>query len=219
VQSALVHTDGTVFAVEYRSGTDDLQHIAVLGIDSKTGAQKFSVPLPGVDDYDHGKGFNVAWFPIIAGDGYFYLPYRRIEWDSGGRTGGGSVQQDDHVGVLRVNSSGMSDDISVYDRSGLAGDNGCVDLEEAPLGLGTNGDTGVVLTWSGVTPTGAACPETQRMAITTRTSASVVNAPEIPGQVQPIMPDVQMQDGTFIGLAVDDTSTVYMVAFDQAGGV
>jgi hypothetical protein len=113
----------------------------------------------------------------------------------------------------------MSDDISVYDRSGLAGDNGCVDLEEAPLGLGTNGDTGVVLTWSGVTPTGAACPETQRMAITTRTSASVVNAPEIPGQVQPIMPDVQMQDGTFIGLAVDDTSTVYMVAFDQAGGV
>jgi hypothetical protein len=226
VQSALVHADGTVFAVEYRSGTDDLQHIAVLGIDSKTGAQKFSVPLPGVDDYDHGKGFNVAWFPIIAGDGYFYLPYRRIEWDSGGGVGGGHVQQDDHIGVLRVNSSGMSDDISVYDRSGASyegpgpnGDFDCDELEDIPLGLGTNADTGVVLTWSEVSPAAGACPRTQRMAITSGTSASLVNAPEIPGQVQPVMPDVQLQDGTFIGLAVDDTSTVYMVAFDQAGGV
>jgi len=70
-----------------------------------------------------------------------------------------------------------------------------------------------VLTWNSY-PVG-----TQRMAVTTGTSASVVNAPAVPGQRQAIYLDIQLQDGAFIGSAVDDSYNWYMVAFDQSGGI
>ena len=53
----------------------------------------------------------------------------------------------------------------------------------------TNADTGIALTWM---------DDKAHMAITNGTSASVVDAPE--GPAAPVVPMLQAQDGSFIGL-------------------
>ena len=62
-----VHTDGTVFAVQY---SETGQHRRVIGIESGTGTLKFSIPLP----CDPG-GTGLLSGPIIAGDGKAYVPF------------------------------------------------------------------------------------------------------------------------------------------------
>lgn len=70
----LVHSDGTIFTVQASSDTYPWYAHSVVGIDSASGAQKFSVPMPQpagplVWDFDKFAGSG-----IIAGDGYFYVP-------------------------------------------------------------------------------------------------------------------------------------------------
>jgi hypothetical protein len=73
--NVVVHPDGTIFTVQAPTNGSPNYAYSVVGIDPTSGAQKFSVPLPQptgslVWDFD-----TVAGNSIIAGDGYFYLPY------------------------------------------------------------------------------------------------------------------------------------------------
>jgi hypothetical protein len=60
------------------------------------------------------------------------------------------------------------------------------------------------------------------MAIITGTSASIINAPAVPGQVTLVIPELQAQDGSFVGaVGVGDSNNpqTNMVAFDATGNV
>ena len=70
----------------------------VVGIDPATGAQKFSVPVPNG---------GIVESLIIAGDGYAYLTY-------GWGTPSSPPLVTYHLGLMRVNSSGTSDNLEVY---------------------------------------------------------------------------------------------------------
>jgi len=101
VYISAVHPDGTIFAL-----VDDESSGAwsVIGIDSAGGGQKFSVPT-GVDSWSDGAG-------IIAGDGYYYQPYARV--DASDYNNGGGTQHN-YIGVLRVGSGGDYQDIPLMD--------------------------------------------------------------------------------------------------------
>jgi len=144
-----VHTDATVFALQDDISQGSSQY-TVLGIDSATGAQKFSVSVPQC----LGAG------PImIAGDGYAYVPYTSVEWGSVGTT------MTSHLHVLRISSSGASGDIPVYDWTYAYWDGVPEGFND--IAMITNADTGIVLTfWN---------PGHYHMAITNGTGASVVD--------------------------------------------
>jgi hypothetical protein len=97
-----VHPDGTVFVVEYTctstdcsDGTDNETGAWVVGIDSATAATKFRVKMQNSTDFTEASptdgGFCLAtsgtitqhgwvdhpYAAIIAGDGHYYVPYRR----------------------------------------------------------------------------------------------------------------------------------------------
>jgi len=200
-----VHTDGTVFAVE--TAFDPESHCEVLGIDSATGAQKFSVPVPmqpclgagpgGVNAGGAAGGYG-AGPVIIAGDGYAYVPY--TSWDSA------PFSATSHLHLLRISSSGASNDIAVYDWTYYSPDRVPFQWGNGG-GMITNGDTGIVLTWMDDQP---------HMAIINGTGASVVNGPEVvPGHG--VIPILQAQDGSFVGTQGWGQES-YMVAFDATGG-
>jgi hypothetical protein len=117
--------------------------------------------------------------------------------------------------LTRLNSSGASDNIDVFDWT-----SGWYDMIAfGPVDMITNADQGVVLSW--------AAPGTMLgMAVTTGTSVSLINAPEVPGQdvLLPIAPVLQEQDGSFVGTAVvgydaNNNPLTSMVSFDQTGNV
>jgi hypothetical protein len=68
------HTDGTIFAV-IADNNNPHQSISVVGIDPASGAAKFTVPLPEPMGQLVWDPDTLAGNGIIAGDGYFYLPY------------------------------------------------------------------------------------------------------------------------------------------------
>jgi hypothetical protein len=184
--SPAVHPDGTILTMLVAEQDPPSNSYSVIGIDPSTGAQKFSVPVP-VDRIEVGYGV------MIAGDGYAYLPYSYIvdpDWDP-------LVRQ---AAVLRVNSSGASDNIDIFQWTGGTGD-----ILSFEIRMITNADQGILLTWW--TPDGLG------MATTTGASVSTANAPQLPngGQIAPVL---QAQDGSFAGTSGDD-----MVAFDAAGNV
>jgi uncharacterized protein affecting Mg2+/Co2+ transport len=199
LESFAVHTDGTVFALQsdaYPVGPN------VIGFDSATGAQKFTVPVP-LWQPECCNSLR-PWDLMIAGDGYAYVPYSHYQMlDVGGSTS--------HLGLLRVSSSGASDDIGIYDHT-----TSNVFLEADPYGytgMITNADTGIALLWRLYDITDAG----PRMTITNGTGASTVPAPEIAGQTTwayDVYPVLQAQDGSFVG-----SGRATMVAFDATGGV
>ena len=109
--------------------------------------------------------------------------------------------------LLRVNSSGQSDDFSVYSYT-----TGITDLVPAgEFNMFTNADSGILLTWWDIEGVDFA---EHHMAITNGTGASVVTTPEGPdGKL--VYPSLQAQDGSFVGT----TEGGYMCAFDATGGV
>ena len=123
-----VHTDGTVFTV---TRTYSPPYIAsVIGIDPVTGTQKFSVSAA------LGLGGEWKGLPMIAGDGYAYMPYVTIDHACGVDC------QTNRLKLLRVNSAGVSDVIAIRDwTTGLP-------IQERPgsAGMITNGDTGILMT-------------------------------------------------------------------------
>ena len=212
VYDAAVHPDGTIFAV-VQTAPDCLPgscsgggaYFSVMGIDP-SGGQKFTVkPVDTPIDGEVIPG-NI----IVAGDGYAYVTYvfhhRHCPDPS------------EEMKLVRISSTGAYDDILIQSVSGY------VDLEWP--GLITNADTGTLVTYSAIYDS-CADPETdpghegyttQMMAITTGTGVSVLNAPTL-GGTTPVEPDLQAQDGSFVGTTYDDSSNEYMIAFDQAGGV
>jgi hypothetical protein len=187
-----VHPDGTIFAAYCVVSEDQSlpNPCSVIGVDSATGAQKFSVPLPG-DVEVYGV--------IIAGDGYAYVQYVLHQYDP----------DTDQLTLLRVNSSGASDTIEIQSVS---------DEETGGLAGGsiiTNGDTGVLLTWvvTGISPDEArqGTPGANYVAVTTGTGVSIASAPLL------LYPVLQAQDGSFVGIT--GSYPPQMVAFDQSGGV
>jgi hypothetical protein len=70
----LVHTDGTIFSVQASTDTPS-SAISIVGIDPTSGTQKFSVALPEQTNLKVFSLDSIAGNPIIAGDGYAYLPY------------------------------------------------------------------------------------------------------------------------------------------------
>ena len=78
--SFALHTDGTVMALQY-DWSDEGQY-TVMGIDSATGGQKFSVPVPAVPDDHMGNDSMVGGDLMIAGDGYAYVPYANRQYPS-----------------------------------------------------------------------------------------------------------------------------------------
>jgi hypothetical protein len=187
-----VHPDGTVFITTLTSNSSGYTG-SVIGIDPTTGAQKFSVPIT------LGFAFTFWWrVPLIAGDGYAYVPYATSE-------GCGSQCQTNHLKLLRVSSTGASSVIGIKDWS-----TGIFDIIPVSVGMITNADTGVLLTIKS---------DGYYMATTTGTSVSIVQATPFPGQASPYNPMLQAQDGSFVGTVFDDQPKQYMVAFDASGNM
>ena len=217
-----VHTDGTIFAIQ---GVNTAG-VSVIGIDPITGTQKFSVPL-AVQPYNNlsedlpcsiGTVFGpvgVSAF-IVAGDGNAYLGYDYPEvkacsadpWTT-------------HVRLLRISSSGAYDKITLADVS--AGNYGA-QTEIVGVQTITNGDTGVLATWSIFWPGDVAHGGPPGMAIVAGTSVSPVNPPQVPAQcgASVVSPGLQAQDGSFVGTVAtctETSSSPVMVAFDATGNV
>lgn len=223
-----VHTDGTIFALQSSNPNSYGQYttMSVIGIDPSTGTQKFSVPL----QTDNPPNSSNPWDGhldtslIVAGDGYAYVAY-----DYGVVNPDGNGMQGYYLNLLRVDSAGDTDTIPIQ---GVPppGPNLSVLF---PSNLITNADAGVVLSFE-VEPVanpeyrvGHAAPRDSgvpppvySLAITTGTSVSIVSGPQIPGQVGPVVPVLQAQDGSFVGtVGVGDPNnpTNYMIAFDASG--
>ena len=193
-----MHPDGTIFAALYDRDAyeDGNPAYSVIGIDPTTGAQKFraqtSVQSPGAVLGTRGL--------IIAGDGYAYMPYIYAFCDD-----------QYHLALLRVNSSGASDNIHILDWKGgdMCGDG----IGPPPVSMITNADQGILLTMAG------AGLQNGVIAITTGTGVSLIAAP---GAFEggPIAPVLQAQDGSFVGTASDFwTGDQYMASFDQTGAI
>ncbi len=196
-----VHTDGTIFAIEQDSGSSPY---TVVGIDPVTAAQKFSIPvsIPGSNTQSSVGSF------IVAGDGYAYLPYAYRPWGNGW----GDVQTT-HLRLLRIDTTGAYDDISVADFSTLYSE-----MFGVAVNMITNGETGTLLSWS----TWSGNNTVIGMATTNGTSVSVSSGLLMQGQTDAVVPMVQAQDGTLVGTVwagSDDDSAQYMIAFDQSGNV
>jgi hypothetical protein len=192
-----VHTDGTVFAIQRDRANGPA---SVIGIDPTTGTRKFSVPLDMPSDSDGPYSSGI----MIAGDGYAYVPYACREM--------GIPDSFNHLRLLRINTAGVSDLIQIADFSTAYSE-----IWGVPTNMITNGDTGALLSWSAwnwETPL-------LGMAVTNGTSVNVVSAPQLPGQIDAVVPALQAQDGSFVGTAWagENGDVPYMVAFDATGNV
>ncbi len=188
-----VYTDGTVFLVQ--RGT-------VVGIDPTTGTQKFSVPL-GASLPDDAWGNITQPRPIVAGDGYAYVPYIY-------RSNSGFCQTGvESLAMVRISSSGAYNDINILDWP-----TGSCEWDWLNAYIITNADTGVLLTWDGMSY--YQNEPAFGMVNVTGTSVSLVNAPQVPGQYGSVVPVLQAQDGSFVGTVATE-STPYLIAFDATG--
>ena len=199
-----VHTDGTIFAVLVNNARD----YTVIGIDPTTGSQKFSVPVPQVSQ---GQS-EVAGGPIIAGDGYAYVPHFTTEnvWTM-------------HIGLLRIDSSGAYEDIHIADWTDTTHVGDLLSLTTTMI---TNADQGVLLSWEAgasyyVFGLGYGQPS-GGMAITTGTGVALMNVPEVGDW--PFQPVLQAQDGSFVGTVAvgsdqNNNPLSDMVSFDQTGAI
>jgi len=190
-----IHTDGTVFAIEFSNlAPYGNSYYSVVGIDPTSATQKFSVPI-NVPMIGTSANIPVVYGIMVAGDGYAYVPYAYND-DSGA-----------HLALMRVDSSGDFGTIPIKDW----GDN--IDIGEGFLwpAMITNADQGVLLTWGNF----SASPTEFGMATTTGTSVSL-SAPAVAGQSYTLIPALQAQDGSYVGTAQTDSGSL-MVAFDQTG--
>jgi len=105
-----------------------------VGINS-TGAAAFTIAVPST------AGDTVDFSPIIAGDGYAYVPYRTGDFP-GGFCGPAVVHVNWHLKLPRISSGGASDTISIYDWPECFGE-----VNGLNVPMITNADTGILLTW------------------------------------------------------------------------
>jgi hypothetical protein len=162
-----------------------------------------SVPT---DTSPSGWGGTVDYGIIIAGDGYAYTSYAYQD-------GAGNM----HLRLLQVGTSGASNKIEV--REWAPGTS--IDIGEGDMRVDmiTNADQGVLISWEApvFSPSSLSTTWDRNMAITTGTSFSIINGSVIPGQQSDLVPVLQAQDGSFVGIARPSGWTPYMVAFDASG--
>jgi hypothetical protein len=239
--SYVVHTDGTMFALE---SNNDTSAMSVIGVDPASGARKFSIPLQVPADSESVTHYGPDIYPIIvAGDGYAYVPYSYQAFHSEEPDNGYITV---HLRLIRLDSGGTYDMLTVWDWTD-------VDPEACGTQLFaniiTNADTGTLLTWRGeglycARPANAApirlrsqavgarkvpaFPQTDEdpsivshgMAITEGASVTQVTSPSIPDQATVIVPVLQAQDGTFVGtVQTGEDFTSYMIAFNASGNL
>jgi hypothetical protein len=199
----VVHPDGTIFSIQ--GGDDDGNPPQVVGIDPTTGTQKFSVPT---DTSPPGWGGTVDYGIVIAGDGYAYTSYAYQD-------GAGNM----HLRLLQVDTSGASNKIEV--REWAPGTS--IDIGEGDMRVDmiTNADQGVLISWEApvFSPSSLSTTWDRNMAITTGTSFSIINGSVVPGQQSDLVPVLQAQDGSFVGIARPSGWAPSMVSFDQTGNV
>ena len=177
---------------------------------SATGAQKFSVPM------QTGVANNALYDAIVAGDGYAYVAYGYAD---GSRT--------IHLMLLRVNGAGASNQMDVDDFPDIYPGGENTTINQIAVNMITNADQGVLISWvvdrlyeeAGTYQYDAVPRVRQRplwgpmdvtvdvdgfvsvgMAVSNGTSVTAVNPPTIPGQGSHVVPMVQLQDGSFVGV-------------------
>ncbi len=219
-----VHTDGTIFTVVY--DTDGKR--SVVGIDPISGAQKFSVLLDDREPYypleppgnltcSTGTWFNRAGWGaqmIVAGDGYAYVGYGIAEF--GINCSGDSAIS--HVMLARIGTDGSYSKIPVRD----VVYSGCCLPQEDEVGVSmiSNGDTGVLVSWSSVWYGDVNdVPEQFGMAITNGTSLTPINVPAVSDQSSAVIPELQLQDGSFVGTVYQTNGQQIMIGFDASGSL
>jgi hypothetical protein len=199
----VVHPDGTIFTFLETKDGDGNWSSWIVGIDSTTGALKFSVPMPHAEN---------SYGIIIAGDGYAYAPYATRDISNSGEGDNWSCSQFNHFRVLRIDTSGSYADIDVMDfPSRCTGD---LPPPFEGIGMITNADQGVLLTWS--TRDGSPDSGASYMATITGTGVSVTEQPVGTGIIDPVL---QAQDGSYIGMVYTGPNALNLVAFDASGNV
>ncbi len=240
-----VHSDGTIFVVDGDS---------VVGIDSLTGSQKFTVRLEDSSYFlssscgtpSNGTTTQPPFVGpvIIAGDGYFYMPYQYLETSTTEAANCDQQENDEsHLRLARVGTDGSTQKTVLGDWAGYynltrindgQGGGSIITLSPVPSGdfesIMTSGDTGALFTWS-VTYPGACSPQIRLQGVlfepncipitwdvkTTSTSTGTTTSV---GHLQPA-PVLQAQDGTFVGNAIntEDWTTINLAGFNQDGTV
>ena len=228
----VLHPDGTIFIIQ-RNITSPT---SLVGIDPLTGTQKFSIPLEAqpyiypvfVSGCSPATYFSLGYSSslIVAGDGYAYVVYEYPEFAKDCSVPGEfpTYLTAKHIRLLRVSSSGAFDQITIAD---LPAPYQMLGSGFAPttVSLITNADSGVLVNWNNQFYDGVPSPPVQYgMAVTTGTSVSFVNPP-LPPTLSvlggPVVPQLQAQDGSFVGWFEDDIGAGHfdMVAFDASGNV
>jgi hypothetical protein len=121
--------------------------------------------------------------------------------------------------VLRISSDGAYVRIPIQSYISSSPAN-AITLQSSLI---TNGDAGVILSWSkgDINLEYAPPPPSDfGMAVIAGTSVNIINAPSVPGQLMGVIPVLQRSDGSFIGKVGvgSQTNPQYdMVAFDASG--
>ena len=213
----VIHPDGTIFALRWQC-VDGPE--TVIGIDPTSGTVKFQVPLPKVPGGFPSTDDNDL---IIAGDGFAYVTYGAGWFGIGDGVITDPTYNYGRFGVLRVSSSGASQDFPLRDwYTTNYFDPTCYCHPTARYGytgpsMITNADTGVLISWYEWTGADWA----PFVANVTGTGVSIASGPQVPrnSTFPSISLQLQAQDGSFIGLAKDDAWTPYAFSFDAGGNV
>ena len=202
----VVHPDGTIFVLQQNwtdADHDGVLPSTVVGIDPTTGVQKFSVPMEPTANTHSLQPLGL----IIAGDGYAYVPYQNDE--------NLYYTEDDHLRLLRVGVDGTYEDIDIFDSHQEM----CCEMPPFPdLGVITNADQGVVLSWQAADSAGG-----RYLAVVQGGGVSVTSGPSLPTPWGVAIPVLQAQDGSFVGVWNgwdDDGNPVNdMLAFDASSNI
>ena len=202
----VVHPDGTIFVLQQNwtdADHDGVLPSTVVGIDPTTGVQKFSVPMEPTANTHSLQPLGL----IIAGDGYAYVPYQNDE--------NLYYTEDDHLRLLRVGVDGTYEDIDIFDSHQEM----CCEMPPFPdLGVITNADQGVVLSWQPALSAGG-----RYLAVVQGGGVSVTSGPSLPTPWGVAIPVLQAQDGSFVGVWNgwdDDGNPVNdMLAFDASSNI
>ena len=245
----VVHTDGTIFTVDNNAivvvdpTTGELKFSPISleqGSSSDDGNCGESSPTQGSSPATVGQ-------PIIAGDGFAYFPYMWSVNNSssfcGSGTSGTKGHSETHSRLMRVGTDGSSSKVTIGDwvldsvNETICSPQCAPPIQtssgSAPVGtvlgnLITNADLGVLYSWGGCNsgyPAYSCTPQYQLTTIAGDGIASTVTTSLGSGNyvgngaVNPVLPMLQRQDGTFVGTTSGDGIPGTMMAFDPSGNL
>ena len=203
----VVHTDGTIFAIDH-SGGDDVYGFPygidmVDVIDPLTGGQKAQI----------GAGNGVGNL-IVAGDGYAYVPYTFYTGDPTCPGVGKS-----NLGLLRMDTAGGSSSTTLgsWDVYCTANNQSGTVADPTAVNIITNADQGVLVSWELQTASYSPGwgPTSTTYYIAAVSGGSLMAQGPTNQLVQPVL---QAQDGSFYGTTYAGGAGG-MVKFDRSGNI